>query len=384
MIRIGAPYTETAQGQVRLCAELTMDRQVKTAWFSVEPEYGTYLTDDRADAFVVGLLTTAMRLGEDIVCEAPLTRRLKYQLEQYLIPAMAANMECYHPIAVTAPVTDAVLPCAGAVGTGWTGGVDCMYTLMEHLNSPGHQVTHLLIASNGALESSDNHALLRQLVERAKTGIAADCGLSVIGVDSNLQQLQDEPYLAVAGFRLPAVALAVQKLFAVFLNSAGYEFARFAFVPENSAYYELLLMQCFETDCTAFYSSGGGMPRIAKLQKLADFEPAGKYLHPCIYAARSNCGKCGKCVRTQAALYALGRLEDFRDVFDTEAFARDKEDILSQVLAKEKSQHYGEVLQVMERKGMEIPPAVRRKVRILRAAQQVAKRKFDTGEEESG
>lgn len=379
-IRIGKPYICEKQGCISLCAELTIGERPETAWFSVGSEFGQYLTDDRTDAFVVGFLTTAMRLGADIVCDAPVTRRLKYQLEQYLIPSMAANMEIYHSITIHAPVTDAVLPCAGAVGTGWTGGVDCMYTLMEHLDSPGHQVTHLLITNNGALEGDDNSALLRLMMAQAKTGIAADCGLSVIGVDSNLQEIQDERYLAVAGFRLPAVVLAVQKLFGVFLNSAGYDFSRFAFVPENSAYYELLLMQCFETDCTAFYSSGGGTPRIRKLQELADFPPARKYLHPCIYASGNNCGKCGKCVRTQAALYALGRLEDFRKVFDIEAFERNKEDILAQILAKRESQHYGEVLHVLKQKGEKLSPAVQRRARILRAAEVVAKRKQDDGQ----
>lgn len=383
MIRIGKPYVEKTGKQVRLCAQMTIQGKSETAWFSVDPEYAEYLTDDRVDAFVVGFLTTAMRLGVDIVCDAPVTRRLKYQLVQYLIPAMAANMEIYHPIAIEAPVTDRVLPCAGAVGTGWTGGVDCMYTLMEHLDSPGHRVTHLLIANNGALESDDNRALLQYMTERARTGIAKDYGLSVIGVDSNLHELQEENYLAVAGFRLPAVVLAVQKLFGVFLNSATYEFSRFAFVPENSGYYELLLMQCFETDCTVFYSSGSETSRIRKLEALADFAPARKYLHPCIYVKGNNCGKCGKCVRTQAALYALGRLEEFREAFDVDAFEQNKEDILAQVLAKKESQHYGEVLYVMQQKGMELSPAAQRKARIIRAAETVAKRTRNPGEEAS-
>ena len=381
MIHIGKPYIDQVEGHIRLCAQMTIQGKPETAWFSVDPEYAEYLTDDRVDAFVVGFLTTAMRLGTDIVCDAPMTRRLKYQLEQYLIPAMAANMEIYHSIAIRAPVTDEVLPCAGAVGTGWTGGADCMYTFMEHLNCPGYQVTHLLITNNGALESDDNRVLLQYMVERARTGIAKDYGLSVIGIDSNLHELQDENYLSVSGFRLPAVVLAVQKLFRVFFNSATYEFSKFAFVPENSGYYELLLMQCFETDCTAFYSSGGETSRIFKLQALGDFPPAQKYLHPCIHVEGDNCGMCGKCIRTQAALYALGRLEEFREVFDVDAFEQNKEDILAQVLAKRESQHYGEVLYVMKQKGMELSPAVQRKARIIRAAETVAKRKWNPKEE---
>lgn len=378
MITIGKPFSETLDGQVRLCAQVTIQEQAEEAWFSVDPEFAKYLADDRADAFVVGFLTTAMRLGEDIVCEAPITRRLYYQLTTYLIPSMAANMEIYHSISILAPLTDVPLPCEGAVGTGWTGGVDSMYTLMTHRHpqEPGMKLTHLLVANVGTLESDHNTELLRYMAEKARNGIARELELTVVAVDSNIQLLQDDHYLAVAAFRLSAAVLALQKLFGVFLHSGTYEFSRFAFVSENCAYYELLLLSCFETDNTVFYSTGSHVSRIQKLRELSVFPLAKKYLHPCIYAQRDNCGKCGKCVRTMGALYALGTLDDFGQVFDVEDFYQHKDDHLAGILAKKESQHYGEVVAVMKQRGMELSPDIQRKARILRAASQVAQRKM--------
>lgn len=372
------PYLRKTAGAVSLCARVTIQGNTAEAWFSVEPEFAEYFADDRADAFVVGFLTTAMRQGEDIVCEAPITRRLYYQIATYLIPTMAANMDIYHPITIYAPVTDEPLPCERAVGTGWTGGVDSMYTLMTHLHpeEPGMKLTHLLVANVGTLESDRNTELLRYMAEKARSGIARNLELSVVAVDSNIQLLQQEPYLSVAAFRLPAAVLALQKLFGVFLHSGAYEFSRFAFVTENSAYYELLPLSCFETDCTVFYSTGSHVSRIQKLRELSNFGPARNYLHPCIYVKRDNCGKCGKCVRTIGALYALGTLDDFRKVFDVEEFYRSKEDHLANILSKSGSQHYGEVLALMKQRGMELSPEVRRKARILRSAAQVAQRKL--------
>ena len=382
MIYIEKPYTEVVDGQARLCARVTAPRVDKELWFSVEPEYGRYITDDRADAFVVGLLPMAMRLGLNIRSQAPITRRLYYQLTQYLIPAMAGNMEAYHPISIDAPVTDAVLPCENAVGTGWTGGVDSMYTLMTHIReiSPDYPLTHLLIANVGTLESDRNTELLQYLAAKARTGIARELDLRVVAVDSNLQLLQEAPYLSVAVFRLPAAVLALQKLFGVFLHSGAYEFSRFAFVVENSAYYELLPLNCFETDCTVFYSTGSQVSRIQKLQELSTFPLAQRYLHPCIYAHRSNCGRCGKCIRTQGALYALGTLENFRDVFDLPDFYANLEDHFARILANRNSQHYGEVIREMGRRALPLSPAVQRKARILRAAQQVAKTRYSDEE----
>ena len=379
MIHFQTPYLRQEGDRTVVSAVATLEGQAQEAWFSVESEYGSYLTDDRLDAFVVGFLTTAMRLGEDIVCEAPITKRLYYQLVTYLIPTMAANMEIYHPIAIHAPLTDAPLPCEKAVATGWTGGVDCMYTLMTHLNAEEHsrRLTHLLVANVGTLESDRNTELLYYMAEKTRKGIAAELGLKVISVDSNLQLLQNENYLAVAGFRLPAAVLALQKLFGVFFNSAAYEFSKFAFVQENSAYYELLPLSCFETDNTVFYSTGGQTTRIQKLRELSDFPYAHRYLHPCIYQkVEKNCGKCGKCVRTIGALYALGRLEDFGEVFDVEEFHRTKNDYFANIVAHSNSQHYGEVLALLKQKGMEIPQEALRRGQIQRAATLAAQKHF--------
>lgn len=382
MIEIGKPYRKTIGNREAVCAKVTIEGKTEEAWFAVEPEYGEDLTDDRADAFVVGFLTTAMRLGADIRCEAPVTARLWYQLTHYVIPTMSSNMDLYHSIAICAQVTDAVLPCKGAVGTGFTGGVDCMYTLYKHQSAPdGFHVTHLLCANNGALESDHNSELLDYMAEKFRGGIAKELGLSVISVDTNLQLLQEEPYLAVASFRLPAVVLALQKLFRVFLNSAAYEFSRFAFVPENCGYYEFLLLSNFETDTTVFYSAGAQTSRIRKIEELVGYEPARKYLHPCIYVSRDNCGKCGKCVRTLGALYALDALDAFHDVFDVEEFLHNKDDYMAQILAKKESQHYGEVLYELKRRGKELSPEAQRKARIIRAAAAAAAKNLKQREE---
>lgn len=377
MINIEKPSLRQEERTV-LYAPITLDGIRQEAWFSVETEYGAYLVDDRLDAFVVGFLTTAMRLGQDIVCQAPISRRLYYQITEYLIPAMAANMEIYHPISIHAPLTDAPLSCEKAVGTGWTGGVDSLYTLMTHLHAqePSRRLSHLLVANVGTLEGDDTRNSLRHMTEKARSGIAGELGLSVVSVDSNLQELQKENYLAVAGFRLPAAVLSLQKLFGVFYNSAGYEFNRFAFVQENSAYYELLPLSCFETDTTVLYSTGGQVTRIRKLKELSEYPLAHKYLHPCIYVRRKNCGSCGKCVRTMGALYALGTLDRFGEVFDVERFHREKDDYLANILSHSESQHYGEVLALMKQKGIPLPAEALRKERIRRAATIIAQKKL--------
>ena len=371
-ITVKTPYLEKTAGGTKLCAQVNLQSKEQVLWFAVDEKYSEYLTDDRADAWVVALLTTAMREGRDIVCEAPVTRRLLYQLNHYLIPMMAGNMDVYHPIAVHALPIDQKLPCAGAVGTGWTGGVDSMFTYMQSAQKAERGLTHLLITSNGALEEPDNSSVLKCLVEKAETGFAAEAGLDVIGVDTNLQDLLIEPFLSVASFRHGAVVLALQKLFHVFLCSSAYEFSRFAFDEDNSFYYDLAALSSFETDTTVFYSAGGAYSRAQKLHALSDFPPAHKYLHPCIQVMGENCGRCGKCVRTEAALYGLGTLERFSTVFDLEEFERNKDWYIAQVLANQRSQHYGEALVLLSQRGIEPSKDAQRMARTIRAAKSIA------------
>lgn len=87
-IRIGAPYIERTSGEVRLCSEVELHGQKQIMWFSVSESYGAYLVEDRADALVIALLTVAMYGKSDIICAVPVTRRLLYQINQYLIPTM--------------------------------------------------------------------------------------------------------------------------------------------------------------------------------------------------------------------------------------------------------------------------------------------------------
>ena len=362
------------ENETRVSADFSDGVDQYTIWFGVSSEYEAFLVDDRADAFVVSLLPKAMREGKDIVSEAPVSRRLLYQINHYLIPICAAQMEEYHEIKVKAPITDVSLPCAGKVSTGWTGGVDSMYTLMKmlHPEEKNLHLTHLVIANNGALESDNNEELLHFLVNKAQNGIEKDTGLKIVGINSNLDHvLAEEKYLAVAGYRLPAAILVLQKLLSVFYNSSAYEYGKFSFEYENSAYYEMFLLPMLSTDNTIFYSAGGSVSRIQKLKDLSEYSLAMKYLHPCIYTKKPNCCKCGKCVRTEVALYALGTLDKFHQVFDIPEFERNKDWYIAQVIVNRRSQHYGEGYSLLMEKGM-ISERAEELARILSAAKSVA------------
>lgn len=347
-ICIKRPYIIEREERSFLYAEIIMSGTRQKLWFSVKPFYGEYLTEEVSDAFVAVLLMTAMREDMDIRCEGPLSRRFLHQMNHYLIPMMSGCMQEYHFITVYAEASDIVLKCAGAVGTGWTGGVDCMFTYMRHFDiiDKSYQLSHLLIANNGAMEGKTRETL-EKMTRKAEMGFAEETGLKVIDVDTNLQEVLTESFISVESFRLGAVALALQKLFGVFLISSSMDFARFSFEPMLASFYEMVVTDSFVTDCTVVYSGGGAFSRIRKLKELADFSLAQRYLHPCIYALRENCGKCDKCLKTETALYGLGELEKFSKVFDVEGFSQQKEWYLKNLLFNKKSIDCADTLELL-------------------------------------
>ncbi len=355
-IHIGIPYIQELSGEARLCAKVKMGNKEELMWFSVKESYERYLTVDRADAFVAGLLTTAMRNEMDIKCEAPVTKRLLYQINHYLIPMMSGNISCFHRMKVCAKPTEKPLECAEAVGTGWTSGVDSMFTCMQNLHTEGkkHKLTHLLITSNGAIEGECCKETLDKMVEKAENGFASENGLEVVGIDTNLQEILSETFISVQPFRHASVVLALQKLFGVFLNSSSDAFSKFSFFEEMAGYYELAPLACFETECTVFYSSGGAFSRGQKLKELSGFLQAYKYLHPCIYALRDNCGECNKCIRTEAVLYGFGTLEKFSVVFDVKKFERNKSRYFAQLLIMDWNPDCQEAVNIFQRRKMSL------------------------------
>lgn len=359
-IRIGRPFLREAPGQVRLCAPVELRGRETELWFSVDPEYAPCLTADRADAFVAALLTTAMREGRDLICDAPVSRRLLWQLNEFLIPTMAANLACYQRIRIHGEAVGEPPACRGAVGTGWTGGVDSLFTVVRHLENPACRLTHLLIASNGAIEGEDPSDTLRRMGEKARAGIVPELGLELVCVDSNLQAVLPENFHSVVPVRHGATVLALQGLFRTFLVSSGFALRQFSFAENTMELYESLVLSCLETEGTVLYAAGSPFTRTEKLRQLSESPLAWRYLHPCIYALRDNCGACPKCLRTEAALYALGTLDRFSPVFDAEDFRKHKDLRFASFLAAGHADlFFDEVLEACRENGVHLSRAKR-------------------------
>ena len=147
-------------------------------------------------------------------CETPMSQRLHYQLTNYLIPSLCAAGELYRPVSIRAPLTAERVPNRGAVGTGFSGGVDSLYSVMTHGPDCDYPLTHLALFNVGVFEGPGFREGFRRSCGNARE-FANKLGLELVCLDSNISQVLPERFLDVYSFRNLAGAMALQGLFSV-------------------------------------------------------------------------------------------------------------------------------------------------------------------------
>lgn len=381
-IRIGRPVLEKRKDAVRLSAALQMDGQ-KEIYFEVAEDKKDYLADDRLDAFVIMVLRQALLRGCDIYCDAPVTSDLLYMLNESLLPTLSRKVEHFHDIKVHA---EPCAPCAGKeVITGYSGGVDSLYTLARHhgKSMPGEKKANLKLDGLACFdagvyeETGEDRTRMYETALGQTEKIASDLGLGCIGVRCNIQDIVDEHYLSVGSYRLIACAMAISKRVGTFLLSGAYEFASFSIDADSSFYYELLLAEVLTTRAFRVYISGGVQKRIEKIAYLAKQGPEiRRLLHVCVHdplPGSRNCGVCSKCIRTELAMEGLGVLDRFSEAFPLDVYRQHHDEIVAKANLASRNQHMAEAIGAMKARGFRNSQAIERKIRGGEAASAVIK-----------
>lgn len=337
MIKIGKPQVKSDASTATLFTDITIDGDSKEVWFKVDKKYGEYLCYERGDAFVIAVLNYAMRNHHDIVSEAPLTEDLYYNIDKYLVDAIAQyNNDFYRP-QITAEVASEPLPCAGAVGTGISCGVDSLHALacQTSMKFKKHNITHLTfnnVGSHGEGERAEK--LYHARLERPRR-FAEEYGFEFVASDSNLQNVVEQNHFKSHTYSSMFAVYCLQKLYSVYYYaSSGYKYHEFRLydIPGSSCgSYEMLSLPLLSTHNLRIYSEGEGMSRMTKLKSVVKYVPSYKYLNVCLDEG-DNCGKCEKCVRTLLGLDALGALDKYSPVFDIAYYRKHKKWYLQQML----------------------------------------------------
>lgn len=336
MIRIHKGYVSEVDGVSTLSTEIDLKTDdTRKVLISVDSEYGKYLSPERADYALIGMLGFALRRKHDIICEAPVTDELLYNIQEILIPTLCRSDKRNYPVKIHAEIApplekvDVANAVRGGVGTGLSCGLDSFYTALKHINSPYpcQNLTHLAIFNiggfqNGAYEKG-GLGVKERTFERSEKA-AAELNLPLIKVESNLQHIIPMNNLRNHTYRDIMAVYALQKLWQIYYYASAYFFGEFSLNNNSriaSGNFDLFLLDCFSISGLELILSGGEGDRNDKVDFIADNPVAQKYLHVCI-RKEHNCGICEKCLRTLLAIDAAGKLDNFRESFNIDAYLK--------------------------------------------------------------
>ena len=315
-VRVG-PRAE----QWELSGRVTMDgfdTEGLRIWFRFPAE----LSDDDADGspFIPGLLVTAMKWGEDLVIDAPVSARLLTATAE----AVAAYRQLFPalpPVNVTAPSHE--LPAArDATACMFSRGVDSWYSALSNLaegDSRRPPLTHLVYSPSIDFMYSDAN---RARSIDATRDAATTLGCELVLLETNLRELTErfQHWGVTFGGGLSAMALALGAGFSHVLLPASVALA----APNRSGSH-LALDPLWSTERTSIVHDGA-VSRLEKVQLLAAHPEALSNLKVCfVEDTERNCGQCEKCLVTMVELHVAGVLEQapvFDHPLDARAVAR--------------------------------------------------------------
>ena len=358
---IGKPKIKKHEQCYRLISTLKYDEnKTYDMWFEVEEEYGKYLCSENADAFIIALLPYFVKHECDVEIDGYLSSRIYYQLTSYLIPLLceAFNKKM---VSIICKVKDEEFNPTG-VGASISCGVDSFYTLLKHTNQKdsSYNITHLTYfnaGSHGQFGGDEARKLFKKRLKRIKSFCEENL-YALVTVDSNMNEFIMMNHENTNTFRTLACVLALQKLFNIYYFASCCSFNGSHIAAIDTTYYDILNVQCLSNNNARFYCSGMEVNRQQKIEYISDKPITYKWLDVCV-EDDCNCGKCEKCIRTMTALESIGKLQNYKDVFDIEEFNKNKFKYYIKIYKynrnKMKHEFYDEIIKSYKKHGHPLP-----------------------------
>jgi hypothetical protein len=283
-----------------------------TLWYRF-PEWCTpYLSPDNGDPFLAALLLPAMRTGEPLIIDAPVSPALVEAL-----PEIQAIFAVFDPR--TRPVhVDAISRASPLIdgcgerrnGLFFSMGVDSFYSLLknqrDHPND-SRAITHLLsVHGFDAAHDGWDPEFPAELLQHFNA-VAAESDKTLVPVVTNIRQVGARlaPWTMLHGAGMASIALALEGAFqrATIAASSTYDLL----APWGT---HPVLDPLWSTEAVAFVHDGCELDTIDKTRFVARYPLVMKHLRVCPgYRSGYNCGRCMKCLRTMTDLLQAGLLK---------------------------------------------------------------------------
>ncbi len=311
----------------------------KTMWFAVEDKNEDMLTTDVYDAFVLVPLYLGMHYNQDVHIKGSISPRLYHNITHYLMTIFNNFSDHTKMINFTVDGFKAAKKSnKQLIGTGITCGVDSLTTIYDNYiltNDENFKINSLFLTNCGTHGHFENENTRTIWLDRANLNqkAADELGLKTYLIDSNLHAFthkvgeQKLGYLAIY-----SCILCLQKYIKRYVTASGSSYddgSQFSLMERDidmAAYAETYMPHLISTEGFELVIDGCQYTRALKTEKISDWDIAKKYLNVCITPLEHghNCSKCSKCMRTLLTLEAMGKLDEFKDVFDLDVYNKNK------------------------------------------------------------
>lgn len=386
MITIEKPFKEIIGDMVSLKARIHDEAQNIEDWlcYTTPIEYGEYLCDEICDAFVVAMLLPAVKTGQKIKVNAPISERLYHNIEHSVSTILQHVYVCDKRMAKAAIIKDPVIEINGrgdqlvtinykgkAVATGCSLGVDSLSSYITYTSKScplSYRLTHLTYFNAGAMGFHDAEKAKMAYDKDLKMvqDFSKEVGLPLVCVESNVSKWYNKLFSfgQCAVMINMSVVLSMQKLFGKYYFASTFPLWEFRYDSVVMEYYETLLLPLLSTESTELIVANPEMTRVAKEQNILEYPLTQKYLYVCwkeiranenpdsIYAEIKdnyrNCTRCDKCLRTLLAIDVMGHLEEYKSIFDIEYYKKVKDTYIAKVIAgRDINPFYGELYSLL-------------------------------------
>jgi hypothetical protein len=282
--------------------------------FQVSTDVAARIPAHNGDPFLAAALLPAMKSGEPLEIDAPVSPRLLRSLEQIqaIYRAWGSRL-CEVEVRAPTRAQPDVPSGVGDVGLFFSLGVDSFYTLVADATKQertGEGIRHLILVDG--FDRARRDAGVLELTRANTERVAAAFDKHALVVSTNVWDLSRRfvPWSVLGhGAALAGVGLALQGAIRRVLISSSFGYARM--VPWGS---HPLLDPLWSTEALSVVHTGCETRRLDKLRAIAPLPIVRETLRVCTdmrnRADRSkyNCGRCDKCLRTAIGLHVVGAL----------------------------------------------------------------------------
>lgn len=359
-MKIGKPEVVQQDSNILHRVDITLTEGNKTLWYALDMKYAD-LVSDRADAALVGLLIPAMAIGEDIHISGTISEKLYYNLSgpyqrvlQFIIPSL--RLINIYPSDVQ-PASEK----ASGVASGFSAGIDSFSLLAGHhytKNIPsGFRITHLLYNNVGS-HGGGGERLFKERYARLKSFVEEQIGLPFIVINSNLNSFyQGFSFERTHTPRNTSIALMLQRGIGRFLYASAYTYSDVRVNNNDSmGRSDPITLPLISTEVLEAFSVDSEYTRVEKTIRVAEIEDSYKFLDVCVRDDKArNCSTCWKCMRTLLTLEIAGKIDQYSDVFNLEAYYQAKDHYIAYKVLQSNDPLTREIIQFAKARKFHFP-----------------------------